>query len=101
MYLIFIIKGGYKMETRVLMKRELFGEEIAQNNLNSFFSATDLVRAGNKWRVANNLPFFNLATFLQTKETKERSRTMVDSDFASSSMVPPVSAVSLPNSPHY
>lgn len=59
------------METRVLMKRELFGEEIAQNNLNSFFSATDLVRAGNKWRVANNLPFFNLATFLQTKETKE------------------------------
>lgn len=59
------------METKVIMKRELFGEEISQNNLNSFFSATDLVRAGNKWRVANGLPFFNLATFLQTKEVKE------------------------------
>lgn len=59
------------METKVTMKRELFGEEISQNNLNSFFSATDLVRAGNKWRVSNGLPIFNLATFFQTKEVKE------------------------------
>lgn len=59
------------METKVIMKRELFGEEISQNNLNSFFSATDLVRAGNKWRVSNGLPIFNLTTFLQTKEVKE------------------------------
>lgn len=59
------------MTTTVLMKRELFGEEISQNNQNMFFSATDLVKAGNKWRITNGLPIFNLTTFLQTKEVKE------------------------------
>ena len=59
------------METKVIMKRQLFGEEISQNNQNSFFSATDLVRAGNKWRITNGFPPFTLATFFQSKETKE------------------------------
>lgn len=59
------------METQVIMKRKLFGEEISQNNQNCFFSATDLVRAGNKWRIENGLPIFNLVTFMQNKETKE------------------------------
>lgn len=59
------------MTTTVLMKRELFGCEIAQNNQNNFFSATDLVAAGNKWRIRNDLPIFSLKSFLQTKEAKE------------------------------
>ncbi|MBO6101277.1 MAG: KilA-N domain-containing protein [Spirochaetaceae bacterium] len=59
------------MKTTVLMKRELFGAEISQNNQNCFFSATDLVRAGNKWRITNNLPMFDLKTFFQLKSTKE------------------------------
>ena len=53
------------------MKRELFGEEISQRTENEFFSATDLVRAGNKWRILNGKEPFNLANYLQNKSTKE------------------------------
>jgi len=59
------------METEVIMKRELFGCQISQKSKSEFFSATDLVSAGNKWRIANGLPFFNLAAFFQNKSTKE------------------------------
>lgn len=59
------------MQTEVIMKRELFGCQISQKSKSEMFSATDLVAAGNKWRIANGLPFFNLAAFLQNKGTKE------------------------------
>lgn len=59
------------MKTSVEMKRELWGGEISQNSQTGFFSATDLVRLGNKWRVENGLPFFNLNTYFTTKSTKE------------------------------
>lgn len=59
------------MNTSVLMKRELFGDEINQDSKTEFFSATDLVRAGNKWRVINNLPIFNLNVWFESKSTKE------------------------------
>jgi hypothetical protein len=59
------------MNTEVVMKRELFGCQISQKSKSEMFSATDLVAAGNKWRIANGLPFFNLAAFLQNKSTKE------------------------------
>lgn len=59
------------MKTEVVMKRELFGCQICQKSQSEMFSATDLVAAGNKWRVANNLPFFNMAAFLQNKGTQE------------------------------
>lgn len=59
------------MNTEVIMKRELFGCQISQKSKSEMFSATDLVAAGNKWRIANDLPFFNLAAFLQNKSTKE------------------------------
>ena len=59
------------MNTEVIMKRELFGCEISQKSKSEMFSATDLVAAGNKWRVANGLPLFNLGAFFQNKKTKE------------------------------
>ena len=59
------------MITEVIMKRELFGCEIGQCSKSEFFSATDLVRAGNKWRIANNLPLFNMSTWMQNNSTKE------------------------------
>ncbi len=59
------------MKTEVIMKRELFGEQISQKSKSEFFSATDLVRAGNKWRILNNLPPFDLTQFFTTKGFKE------------------------------
>lgn len=59
------------MKTEVIMKRELFAEHISQKSKSEFFSATDLVRAGNKWRKTNNLPDFNLSQYLNSNSTKE------------------------------
>lgn len=59
------------MLTEVKMKRELFGEIIQQSSKNEFFSATDLIRAGNKWRRANGLSDFNLSLYLTSKSAKE------------------------------
>lgn len=59
------------MRTEVEMKRELFGGEITQKSKSEFFSATDLVKAGNKWRVLNDKPTFNLSAWMSTKSTKE------------------------------
>lgn len=58
------------MKTQVIMKRELFGKEISQQSKSEFFSATDLVKAGNIWRLSNNRDQFNLASWLKTKGTK-------------------------------
>jgi hypothetical protein len=52
------------MNTQVIMKRELFGCEISQQSKSEFFSATELVNAGNKWRLANGLKQFNLSQYL-------------------------------------
>jgi hypothetical protein len=59
------------MKTEVIMKRELFGVEISQKSKSEFLSATDLVKAGNKWRRANNLTDFNLSQWLSKETTKE------------------------------
>lgn len=59
------------MITRVEMKRELFGLEISQQNTDGFFSATDLVRAGNKWRSNNGLSHFEVSDYWKQKSTKE------------------------------
>jgi hypothetical protein len=59
------------METEVIMQRELFGLEIAQKSKTGFLSATDLLKAGNKWRALNNLPFFSMDTWLRTQATKD------------------------------
>lgn len=59
------------MTTQVIMKRELFGSEIRQQSKTEFFSATDLVNAGNKWRRDNKLNDFNLYQYLKSKSTVE------------------------------
>jgi hypothetical protein len=58
------------MITEVIMKRELFGCEIAQKSKSEFFSATDLVKAGNKWRILNDLSLFNLSMWLKNESTQ-------------------------------
>ena len=59
------------MKTRVVMKRELFSSEIGQRSDNEFFSATDLVRAGNAWRILHKKTPFNMNDWFNQKSTKE------------------------------
>lgn len=59
------------MKTEVIMKRELFGKEISQKSKSEFFSATDLVKAGNSWRISNGLQAFNISKWFQNKAVKE------------------------------
>ena len=59
------------MQTQVVMKRELFGCEISQQSKTEFFSATELVKAGNKWRRANELSDFNLSQYLKSSSFTE------------------------------
>lgn len=59
------------MITEVIMKRELFGCEISQKSKTEFLSATDLVRAGNRWRAINGLSMFDHTQFFQSKSFKE------------------------------
>ena len=54
------------MKTQVVMKRELFGCEISQQSKTEFFSATELVNAGNKWRFSNGHSIFNLSQYLKS-----------------------------------
>ena len=53
------------------MKRDLFGKSIRQKSLNGFFSANDLVAAGNYYRAVNGLPLFNLGNYLKNGSTLE------------------------------
>ena len=59
------------MITEVIMQRELFGEVISQKSKSEFFSATDLVRAGNKYRLSKGMSLFNLAQHLNNDKTVE------------------------------
>ena len=59
------------MKTEVEMERVLFGATVLQKSKSEFFSATDLVKAGNKYRIVNDLGVFNFSTWLNTKSTKD------------------------------
>jgi hypothetical protein len=59
------------MITEVTMKRTLFGKEISQKSKSEFFSATELVEAGNVFRKENGLSQFNLSQYLKNKTTIE------------------------------
>ena len=59
------------MQTEVIMKREIFGKEISQKSKSEFFSATDLVRAGNIWRGGQGMDMFKMSAWLQQKGVKE------------------------------
>jgi hypothetical protein len=58
------------MKTEVVMQRELFGKSIAQKSKTEFFSATDLFRAGNAWRITNGLPPIDMSQWLQQMSGK-------------------------------
>ena len=59
------------MKTEVIIKREIFGKEISQKSKSEMFSATDLVRAGNQWRLLKGLEPFHMSEFLRRKTTVE------------------------------
>lgn len=59
------------MNTEVVMKRELLGMEISQKSKSEYFSLTDLVKAGNKWRAINGMGLFNVKGYLNNPSTKE------------------------------
>jgi hypothetical protein len=59
------------MKTEVVMQRQLFGKQIRQKSLDNFFSANDLVGAGNYYRAINGLPIFNLGNYLKNQSTIE------------------------------
>jgi hypothetical protein len=66
------------MKTEVIMQRELFGHTIQQKSKSEFFSATDLVKAGNKWRMANNIKPFNFNQWRNSEPTKEFIKEIED-----------------------
>ena len=66
------------MKTEVIMERELFNSKIRQQSKSQFFSATDLVNAGNYWRFSNKMAFFNLAQYFKQKSTKEFIESLED-----------------------
>jgi hypothetical protein len=47
------------MKTEVIMNRRLLEMDIRQKSKCGYFCANDLILAGNKWRLDNNLPIFN------------------------------------------
>ncbi len=59
------------MKTAVVMKRQLFGMPVSQHSKTEFFSCTDLVKAGNKWRALNGMPHFDEKAWFKNKGTKE------------------------------
>jgi hypothetical protein len=59
------------MKTEVVMKRELFGLPISQKSTSEFFSATDLEKAGNRYRSINGLPQFRLQEYFRKPSTIE------------------------------
>lgn len=66
------------MKTEVIMKRELFGQQISQKSKSEFFSATDLAKAGNKWRSLHDLTPFNLSQYFNKESTKEFVKSLQD-----------------------
>lgn len=68
------------MKTEVVMKRSLFGSEISQKSKTEFFSATDLVKAGNKWRVTNGMQPFSMNAWFNQVGTKEFIVTLEESE---------------------
>ena len=62
---------GHIMETEVVMKRELFGKEIRQKSKSEYFSATDLMKAGNFWRINNGMQPMDMSKWFQQSGVKD------------------------------
>ena len=67
------------MEKEIIIKHKLFNEDISQNCKSEYFSATDLIRAGNIWRSKNDLDLFNLANWLRSKSAKVFIKSLEES----------------------
>lgn len=59
------------MKTEVIVKRELFGCDIQQKSKSGYFCVNDLVKAGNKYRLLNDLPLFQLSQYLKGQSVQE------------------------------
>lgn len=59
------------MKTEVIMKRSIFGSEISQKSKSEFFSASDLIKAGNKYRILNDLEPTTLNNYFASSKNKE------------------------------
>jgi hypothetical protein len=59
------------METEVIVRRPIFGKEIRQKSKSGFFSASDLMIAGNAWRSSQGMSLFYLNQWFQRDATKE------------------------------
>ena len=58
------------METEIVMRRDLWGMEIRQKSKTEFFCASDLVNAGNKWRLTNGRSVFNYSMWIKNDNTQ-------------------------------
>lgn len=65
------IKVELFMKSEVTMQREIFGLPVAQKSKSELLSATDLERAGNRYRILDGKTPFDLKNYLNTKGTKE------------------------------
>jgi hypothetical protein len=59
------------MKTQVIMKRKLFDGDISQQSKTGYFSANELISAGNKYRILNDMPIMKLQDWLNRETTKE------------------------------
>ena len=66
------------MKTEVVMHRDLFNREVRQLSKSGFFSATDLVTAGNAWRLNNDMVLFRLNNYFENKDTQEFIQALKD-----------------------
>lgn len=59
------------MKTEVIMKRQLFGKQIAQKSKSEFLSATDLFFIGNRERVMDNLKPVSISDYYKNSKNIE------------------------------
>ena len=59
------------MKTEVYLERPLLDGIIRQSNKTGFFNVNDLLLIGNKWRISNNMKFFNYNSWYNSSATQE------------------------------
>jgi len=59
------------MKTNVIIKRGLFGDDVSQRTDNGFFSLTDLMKIGNKWRASNGFSIQKQENYFKNESSKE------------------------------
>lgn len=59
------------MKTVVLLERSFLGGVVHQNSSTGYFSATDLFKEGNSWRISNKMQPIDMTIWLRQKNVKE------------------------------